>query len=116
MGGMSDTVEAMNRDVVKARERVEPFYREVGRVIVGQRALIDRLLLGLLTDGHLLLEGLPGLAKTLAVRTVARALHLHFQRIQFTPDLLPAAWFASQIYTPRTGEFTVKRGPIFANV
>jgi len=116
MAHMSNNVEEMNRAVRQARDRVEPFYREVRRVIVGQNALIDRLLLGLLTDGHLLLEGLPGLAKTLAVRTVARALHLHFQRIQFTPDLLPADVVGTQIYNPRTGEFTVKKGPIFANV
>src|SRR2546421_2800857 len=99
-----------------ARGRLDAFYRAVEGVLIGQRQLIDRLLLGLLTDGHLLLEGLPGLAKTLAVRTVARALHLHFQRIQFTPDLLPADVVGTQIYNPRTGGFTVKRGPIFANV
>src|SRR5947209_6631323 len=113
---MSDTVESLNRDVLAARERLRPLLGEVGKVIVGLRGLIDRLLLGLLTDGHILLEGVPGLAKTLAVRTLARALHLHFQRIQFTPDLLPADVVGTQIYNPRTGEFTVKKGPIFANV
>jgi len=113
---MSQTVEAINRDVQVARERLAPFHREVGKIIVGMRGLVDRLLLGLLTDGHILLEGLPGLAKTLAVRTVARTLQLHFSRIQFTPDLLPADVIGTQIYNPRTGEFTVKRGPIFANV
>src|SRR5579859_4374738 len=116
MAHMSNNVEEMNRAVRQARDRVEPFYREVRRVIVGQNALIDRLLLGLLTDGHVLLEGVPGLAKTLAVRTVARGLRLSFQRIQFTPDLLPADVVGTQIYNPRTGEFTVKKGPIFANV
>jgi MoxR-like ATPase len=85
-------------------------------VLIGQRHLIDGLLIGLLSDGHILLEGVPGLAKTLAVRTVARALHLKFQRIQFTPDLLPADVIGTQIYNPRTGEFTVKKGPVFANV
>ena len=85
-------------------------------MLIGQRRLIDRLLIGLLTDGHVLLEGVPGLAKTLAVRTVARALRLKFQRVQFTPDLLPADVVGTQIYNPRTGEFTVKQGPVFANV
>ena len=99
-----------------ARGRLDPFYSAVESVLVGQRPLIDRLLIGLLTDGHILLEGVPGLAKTLAVRTVARALKLTFRRIQFTPDLLPADVVGTQIYNPRTGEFSVKRGPVFANV
>jgi MoxR-like ATPase len=100
----------------KLRPKLDPFYRAVESVLIGQRRLIDGLLIGLLTDGHVLLEGVPGLAKTLAVRTVARALHLRFQRIQFTPDLLPADVIGTQIYNPRTGEFTVKQGPVFANV
>ncbi len=99
-----------------ARGRLDPFYKAVEGVLIGQRGLIDRLLMGLLTDGHILLEGVPGLAKTLAVRTVARALRLTFRRIQFTPDLLPADVIGTQIYNPRTGEFTVKQGPVFANV
>src|SRR5687768_12835276 len=99
-----------------AHRLLEPFYRTVEKVLVGQRHLIDRLIVGLLTDGHILLEGVPGLAKTLAVRTVARALHLEFRRIQFTPDLLPADVVGTQIYNPRTGDFTVKPGPVFANV
>src|SRR5690242_7065995 len=78
--------------------------------------MIERLLAGLLTGGHILLEGVPGLAKTLAVRTLARALRLSFRRIQFTPDLLPADVGGTQIYSPRTGEFSIKKGPIFANV
>jgi MoxR-like ATPase len=98
------------------RDRIEPFYREAERVVIGQRKLLDRLLVGLLTDGHILLEGVPGLAKTLAVRTAAQTLRLHFQRIQFTPDLLPADVVGTQIYNPRTGDFGVKKGPIFANV
>ncbi len=102
--------------VEKLRPKLDPFYRAVESVLIGQRHLIDGLLIGLLTDGHVLLEGVPGLAKTLAVRTVARALHLKFQRIQFTPDLLPADVIGTQIYNPRTGEFTVKQGPVFANV
>src|SRR5262245_41677277 len=102
--------------VDKLRPKIEPFYRAVESVLIGQRHLVDGLLIGLLTDGHVLLEGVPGLAKTLAVRTVARALHLKLQRIQFTPDLLPADVIGTQIYNPRTGEFTVKQGPVFANV
>ncbi|MBA4064786.1 MAG: ATPase [Isosphaera sp.] len=98
------------------RPRLDPFYRAVEGVLIGQRKLVDGLLIGLLTDGHVLLEGVPGLAKTLAVRTVARALHLKFQRVQFTPDLLPADVVGTQVYHPRTGEFTVKPGPVFANV
>src|SRR6478752_4013520 len=100
----------------KLRPKLDPFYRAVESVLIGQRHLIDGLLVGLLTDGHVLLEGVPGLAKTLAVRTVASALHLKFSRIQFTPDLLPADVIGTQIYNPRTGEFTVKQGPVFANV
>jgi MoxR-like ATPase len=89
---------------------------ELGRVIVGQRAMLDRLLVGLLTGGHVLLEGVPGLAKTLAVRTLAQGLRLSFSRIQFTPDLLPADVIGTQIYNPRTGEFSIKKGPVFANL
>jgi MoxR-like ATPase len=102
--------------IEKLRPKLDPFYHAVESVLIGQKHLVDGLLIGLLTDGHVLLEGVPGLAKTLAVRTVARALHLEFRRIQFTPDLLPADVIGTQIYSPRTGEFSVKRGPIFANV
>src|ERR1044071_8911601 len=102
--------------IAKLRQKLDPFYRVVESVLIGQRRLIDGLLVGLLTDGHVLLEGVPGLAKTLAVRTVASALHLKFSRIQFTPDLLPADVIGTQIYNPRTGDFTVKQGPVFANV
>ena len=98
------------------RPLLDPLYRAVEGVLIGQRRLLDRLLIGLLSDGHILLEGVPGLAKTLAVRTVARALHLKFQRVQFTPDLLPADVIGTQIYNPQTGQFTVKQGPVFANV
>jgi MoxR-like ATPase len=110
------SVEAINQKVREQRDRLEPFFREVGKVNVGQRVLIDRLLIGLLTDGHILLEGVPGLAKTLAIRTVAKTLRLEFKRIQFTPDLLPADVVGTQIYNPRSGEFSVKKGPLFANV
>ncbi len=113
---MNDTVEEINRRAREGRERLVPLFTEVEKVLVGQRHLIQSLIVGLLTDGHILLEGVPGLAKTLAVRTVARALQLDFRRIQFTPDLLPADVIGTQIYNPRSGEFSVKKGPVFANV
>ena len=89
---------------------------ELGRVIVGQRAMLERLLIGLLADGHVLLEGVPGLAKTLAVRTLASTIAAGFHRIQFTPDLLPADLIGTMIYNQRTGDFTVQQGPIFTNL
>src|SRR6266446_6853248 len=104
-----------NPQVPELRARLDPLYQQIARVIVGQRDLIDRLILGLLTGGHILLEGVPGLAKTLAVRTLAQGLHLSFKRIQFTPDLLPADVVGTQIYNPRSGDFTIKKGPVFAN-
>jgi MoxR-like ATPase len=110
------SAEDVNRRVADLRAGLDPLYGEMARIIVGQRVMVDRLLVGLLTGGHILLEGVPGLAKTLAVRTLARCLHLSFSRIQFTPDLLPADVVGTQIYNPRTGEFTIKKGPIFANL
>jgi MoxR-like ATPase len=89
---------------------------ELGRVVVGQRALLERLLIGLLAEGHVLLEGVPGLAKTLAVRTLAAIVSGGFRRIQFTPDLLPADLIGTQVYNQRSGEFTVQKGPIFTNI
>jgi MoxR-like ATPase len=112
---MAPTIEEINRPIEALRERLTPLYNEIGKVIIGQRLMVDRLLIGLLTGGHLLLEGVPGLAKTLAVSTIARSLHLSFHRIQFTPDLLPADVIGTQIYNPRSGEFSIKKGPIFAN-
>jgi MoxR-like ATPase len=113
---MTTDVAELNRLVAERRQLLTPLYREMERVVVGQRTLVDRLLVGLMTGGHILLEGVPGLAKTLAVRTLARGLRLNFQRIQFTPDLLPADIVGTQIYNPRSGEFTVRRGPVFANI
>ncbi len=95
---------------------VERLTNEVGRAIVGQRDMLERILIGLLADGHVLLEGVPGLAKTLTVRSLAAALKLDFQRIQFTPDLLPADLVGTQIYRPQTADFVMKRGPVFANI
>jgi MoxR-like ATPase len=113
---MTLPLEEVNQRVQEMRSGLAPLYAELEKIIVGQRLMIDRLLVGLLTGGHMLLEGVPGLAKTLAVRTLAQGLRLSFQRIQFTPDLLPADVIGTQIYNPRTGEFTIKRGPIFANL
>ncbi|MCS6976307.1 MAG: MoxR family ATPase [Gemmatales bacterium] len=113
---MSVNVQELNRRVQDMRASLGPLFSEIERVIVGQKAMIERLLISLLTGGHVLLEGVPGLAKTLAVRTLAATLRVSFSRIQFTPDLLPADVIGTQIYNPRTGEFTVKRGPIFANL
>jgi MoxR-like ATPase len=113
---MTLDVQELNRKVRDRRAELDPLYTEIERVIVGQRAMLDRLLIGLLTGGHILLEGVPGLAKTLAVRTLARGLRLTFSRIQFTPDLLPADVIGTQIYNPRSGEFSIKKGPVFANL
>jgi MoxR-like ATPase len=113
---MSVNVPEINKLVLERRERLLPLYKELEKVIVGQRTLMDRLLIGLMTGGHILLEGVPGLAKTLAIRTLAQGLRLSFHRIQFTPDLLPADVVGTQIYNPRTGDFTVKKGPVFANL
>jgi MoxR-like ATPase len=113
---MSTDLQEMNRRVQEMRDRLGKLYAEVEKIIVGQRLMIDRLLIGLLTGGHILIEGVPGLAKTLIVRTLAQGLRLSFRRIQFTPDLLPADVIGTQIYNPRTGEFTIKKGPIFANL
>src|SRR5689334_17262625 len=98
------------------REKVARVIAEVGKVVVGQEYMVNRLLIGLFTNGHILLEGVPGLAKTLTVSTLARVLHLDFQRIQFTPDLLPADLIGTMIYNQREGKFEVKKGPIFANI
>ncbi len=113
---MTANVQQINRQVQDLRASLSPLFNEIERVIVGQKTMIERLLISLLTGGHVLLEGVPGLAKTLAVRTLAATLRVTFSRIQFTPDLLPADVVGTQIYNPRTGEFTVKRGPIFANL
>jgi MoxR-like ATPase len=113
---MTVNVQEINRKVRDLRAGLDPLFAEMEKVIVGQRVLLERLLVGLLTGGHVLLEGVPGLAKTLAVRTLAQGLRLSFSRIQFTPDLLPADVIGTQIYNPRSGEFSVKKGPVFANI
>lgn len=97
-------------------QKVKQVYAEVAKVVVGQEYMVNRLLVGLFTNGHILLEGVPGLAKTLTISTVARVLHLDFARIQFTPDLLPADLVGTMIYNQKEGKFEVKKGPIFANI
>jgi len=97
-------------------QKVKQVYNEVAKVVVGQEYMVNRLLVGLFTNGHILLEGVPGLAKTLTISTVARVLHLDFARIQFTPDLLPADLVGTMIYNQKEGKFEVKKGPIFANI
>ena len=89
---------------------------EIGKVLVGQEMMVSRLLTGLLTGGHVLLEGVPGLAKTLAVRCLAQAIDTGFSRIQFTPDMLPADVIGTEIFNPKEGTYTVKKGPIFSNL
>lgn len=98
------------------QKKIKEVFTEVGKVVVGQEYMVNRLLAGLFTNGHILLEGVPGLAKTLTISTLARVLHLDFQRIQFTPDLLPADLVGTMIYNQKDGKFEVKKGPIFANI
>src|SRR5688500_18642496 len=98
------------------QDKIKQVVDEVGKVVVGQEYMVNRLLAGLFTNGHILLEGVPGLAKTLTISTLAQVLHLDFQRIQFTPDLLPADLVGTMIYNQKEGNFEVKKGPIFANI
>ncbi|MBN3584737.1 MoxR family ATPase [Algoriphagus aestuarii] len=98
------------------QEKIQEVIQEVKKVVVGQDRMVNRLLIGLFTNGHILLEGVPGLAKTLTVNTLAKVLHLDFNRIQFTPDLLPADLIGTMIYNQQTGDFEVKKGPIFSNL
>ena len=106
----------LNQRVEREAIFLQDLLSEIRKVMVGQDQLLERVLIGLLADGHILLEGVPGLAKTLLVTTVAQAINAGFSRIQFTPDLLPADLIGTQIYNPRTTEFTVHKGPIFANL
>jgi MoxR-like ATPase len=113
---MDRDVQSIGNQVQDASGFVYGLREEIGKVVVGQRYVVDRLLIGLLANGHILLEGVPGLAKTLSVKTLAQAIDASFHRIQFTPDLLPADLIGTLIYSPRDGVFTTKRGPIFANL
>ncbi|MEQ1856671.1 MAG: MoxR family ATPase [Longimicrobiales bacterium] len=109
-------IEVIQQKIKQESAFVERLMAEVGSVIVGQKTMVERLLIGLLADGHVLMEGVPGLAKTLTVRTLARAIDTKFRRIQFTPDLLPADLIGTLVYDPKDQEFKTKRGPIFANI
>jgi MoxR-like ATPase len=113
---MNPDIKAINEKIVKESEFVEKLITEVGKVIVGQNYMIERLLIGLLSNGHILLEGVPGLAKTLTVKTLSNTIKTKFQRIQFTPDLLPADLVGTLVYNQKDGQFTTKKGPIFANL
>jgi MoxR-like ATPase len=108
-------ITSLNERIQRESAFVDLLQMEVGKVIVGQKYMIERLLIGLLSNGHVLLEGVPGLAKTLAIKTLAASIQAKFQRIQFTPDLLPADVVGTMIYNQKNGEFTVRKGPVFAN-
>ncbi len=113
---IGEGITVINEKVKRESEFIHPLISEIEKVIVGQRYLIERLLVGLLANGHILIEGVPGLAKTLSVKVLAQAVKTKFQRLQFTPDLLPADLIGTLVYNPREGNFTTKKGPIFANI
>ncbi len=113
---MTEGIGIINEKVKKESAFVENLKTEIQKVIVGQEYLIDRLLVGILANGHILVEGVPGLAKTMSIRTLAQAVNTKFQRIQFTPDLLPADLIGTLVYNPKEGTFTTKKGPIFSNI
>ena len=106
----------LDAEVARSHAWITALRTEIGRAVIGQQYLVDRLLVGLLANGHVLLEGVPGLAKTLSVRSLASAIHADFHRIQFTPDLLPSDIVGNLIYNPKSGEYTVNKGPVFANI
>jgi MoxR-like ATPase len=110
------SIQSITESVQRAATWVEPLRREIGYTIVGQHALVDRLLVALVAGGHVLLEGVPGLAKTLSLKTLAAATQVRFQRLQFTPDMLPADIVGTLIYQPNDGRFVTRKGPIFANL
>ena len=115
MGFTANDIKELNEKIQYQGMFIEKLRDEVGKVIVGQHYMLDRLLIGLLTNGHILLEGVPGLAKTLTIKSLAQAVHAKFSRIQFTPDLLPADVIGTMIYNQQKNEFIVRKGPIFAN-
>ena len=112
---MAYDIKAINEKIPRASAFVDILQMEIGKVIIGQKYMVERLLIGLLANGHILLEGVPGLAKTLSVKTLAAAIKAKFQRIQFTPDLLPADLVGTMIYNQKEGSFQTKKGPVFAN-
>jgi len=113
---MNTGITAINDEVQRTSAFIRPLFTEISKVVVGQTYLIERLVIGLLANGHVLLEGVPGLAKTLSVKTLAACLNVKFSRLQFTPDMLPADVIGTQIYNPQSGGFTTRKGPIFANL
>src|SRR5213075_2112946 len=113
---MNTGISAINDAVQAAGAFIRPLFNELGKVIIGQTYLVERLVIGLLANGHVLLEGVPGLAKTLSVKTLAACINVKFARLQFTPDMLPADIIGTQIYNPQSGGFTTRKGPIFANL
>lgn len=113
---MDLNIAALNESIRRESQFVEQMFREVSKVIVGQREMVEAIIMGLLTGGHVLLEGVPGLAKTLTISSVAKAISLGFQRVQFTPDLLPTDLIGTMIFNPKSGEFAPKKGPIFTNI
>ncbi len=113
---MNTGISAINEAVKETGAFTHPLFNELGKVIVGQNYLTERLVIGLLANGHVLLEGVPGLAKTLAVKSLAACINVKFSRLQFTPDMLPADVIGTQIYNPQSGGFTTRKGPIFANL
>jgi MoxR-like ATPase len=113
---MSVDIQAINEKIQKESAFVEKINQEVHKIIVGQTYMVERLLIGLLCNGHVLLEGVPGLAKTMTVKTLSQVIQTKFQRIQFTPDLLPADLLGTLIYNQKTGDFSVRKGPIFSNL
>lgn len=113
---MSTGISAINAAVQEASAFVPGLLTEINRVVIGQKYLVERLVIGLLANGHVLLEGVPGLAKTLSVKTLANSLDVRFARLQFTPDMLPADVIGTQIFNPQSGSFTTRKGPVFANI
>ncbi len=107
---------ALNAAIQQESKFVEKMMNEVGKVVVGQKEMLEGILMGLLTGGHVLLEGVPGLAKTLTISSISQSISLQFQRIQFTPDLMPTDLIGTMIYNPKTGDFTPKKGPVFTNI
>jgi MoxR-like ATPase len=113
---MEPAIQDITREVERTSPMVRAVVQEMKKIMVGQDYLLERLLIGLIANGHILVEGVPGLAKTTAVKTLAQTIATSFQRIQFTPDLLPADLVGTQIYMPKSGEFTIKKGPVFSNI